>query len=68
MAGKVKKAIEQIITENAKGDSLLEEMTKTKIIMKGINPRLYDVHTEDDPEVLGKLQDLAHNLGVTITK
>jgi len=67
MAGKIKTTIDKIVHENAKGNMLIEEMTKTKIIMKGINPRLYTESTEDDPAVLEKLYDLAKNLGLKLS-
>jgi hypothetical protein len=66
MSGKVKSMIDSIILKRSKGDPLLAEMTKTKIIMKGINPDKFTSSTPDDPAVIEKLDRLAKELGLII--
>lgn len=66
MAGKTKKLIDAIIQQRSNGDPLIAEMTKTKMIMKGIDPNKYTSSTPDDPSVIEKLEKLAKELGLTI--
>jgi len=66
MNGKIKVLIDKIIDERSKGDELLKEMTKTKMILKGIDPRKYTSESPDDPVVINKLETLAKELNLTI--
>jgi hypothetical protein len=66
MAGKIKKVIDQIIKERAKGNIILTSTTRTKIILKGIVPEKFSERSPDDPEVLAKLKDIGRELGVDL--
>ena len=66
MAGKIKKVIDQIIKERAKGNIILTSTTRTKIILKGIVPEKFSESSPDDPEVLAKLKDIGRELGVDL--
>lgn len=66
MAGKIKKVIDTIIKERAKGNIILTNTTRTKIILKGIVPENFSESSPDDPEVLAKLKDLAREWGVDL--
>ena len=66
MAGKIKKVIDQIIKERAKGNIILTSTTRTKIILKGIVPEKFSESSPDDPEVLAKLKDIGKELGVDL--
>ena len=58
MAGKIKQMIDSIIDQRAKGNSMLEGVIKTKLMLKGIDPKKYTLQSDDDPAVLGKLEAL----------
>jgi len=62
MAGKIKKEIEFILLTNAKGDKTLESITRTKLILRGINPSKFTDVSDDDEQVLRKLQELKREL------
>jgi hypothetical protein len=64
MAGKIKKMIDIIILENAKGNETLINLTKAKLTLKGINPKKFDVNTEDNPEIIEKLKIVANDMGI----
>lgn len=55
MAGKIKKMIDMIIQERSKGNPAIAEMTKSKFMLKGLNPNKYDQFSEDDPEIIKRL-------------
>lgn len=63
MAGQIKTMIDSIIQQRSKGDPLLERTTKTKLLLKGINPTRYTSESEDDPEVIEKLRRFADEMG-----
>jgi hypothetical protein len=58
MAGKIKKMIDFVIEQRAAGNSMLEKILKTKMILKGINPAKYTLQSDDDPAVIDKLDKL----------
>lgn len=66
MAGKIKYMINKIVEQNAKGDKTIESTTKTKLILRGINPNLYHDNTEDDQIVIEKLKKFAQELNLNI--
>lgn len=63
MAGQIKQMIDVIIQQRAKGDPLLERTTKTKLLLKGINPTRYTEDSLDDPIILDKLRRFADEMG-----
>jgi len=62
MAGQAKKMIDAIIEQRAKGSKVLEGVVKTKLILKGIDPKNFTATTPDDPAVMAKLHDLMFEL------
>lgn len=58
--------IDTIIAQRAKGNPTIELTTKTKMILKGVNPDRYTNTSEDDPVAIGKLRKIAAELGVTL--
>ena len=64
MAGKIKVLLDAIIEKRSNGSPTLAATTKTKLILKGINPDKYGPNSPDDPLVLKKVQDLAARVGV----
>lgn len=66
MAGQIKKMIDSIIQQKAKGDQSLTYLMQAKLALKGINIKHYDQHSEDDPIVIEKLRQIAKDFGVTV--
>lgn len=63
MPGKVKRMIDSIIEQRSRGDPVLLKTTKTKLMLKGINPDKFTLKSEDDPKILEKLNKLMKELG-----
>jgi hypothetical protein len=66
MPGRIKIMIEKIIMERAKGNIVLINTTRTKLMLKGMNPDKFSVESPDDPAVIAKLQILAQELNVRL--
>jgi hypothetical protein len=64
MAGAIKRMVDKIVEGRAKGNPTIEMTTRTKIILKGIDPDKFDDQSEDDPEILASLKRIASDLGV----
>lgn len=62
VAGQIKRLIDDILKQNAKGDNTLLTLTRTKMILMGVNPAKYTESSEDDPLILTKLEKLAKEL------
>ena len=67
MPGKIKNAIDTIVSERSQGNPTLASTTRTKLMLKGINPAIYSTASPDDPSVLAKLKLVAHELGIQIS-
>jgi hypothetical protein len=66
MAGQIKKMLDAIILERSKGSPVVAVTTKTKIVLKGIDPDAYTVTSADDPRTIEKVRGIARELGVTL--
>lgn len=66
MAGQIKKMIDQIIETRSRGDPFLALTTKTKLILKGIDPERYDLNSEDNPSVINDVKRIAREMGVIL--
>lgn len=66
MAGKIKQVIDRIIEARSQGNETIATTTRTKLILKGINPDKFSSGSEDDPLVLDKLKQIAEEMGLTI--
>lgn len=66
MAGKIKNIIDSIVESRSQGNTTIANLTKSKMVMKGINPEKFTKDSEDDPEVIEKLMILAKELNVII--
>lgn len=64
--GTAKKMIDYIIEKRSKGAPFLVGVTRTKLLLKGVNPDKYNYQTPDDPIVIEKLRQLSRELGITI--
>ena len=66
MAGKVKSILDAVIEHRAKGNPTLIAATKTKLILKGLNPDKFGRLTPDDPVILKRVEGLARQLGLNV--
>jgi hypothetical protein len=66
MAGQIKRMIDEIIDQKAKGDHALEYLMQAKLALKGVNSKKYDERSDDDPVILDRLRLVAKDFGVTI--
>ncbi|OAA95120.1 FIST signal transduction protein [Clostridium coskatii] len=64
MAGKIKEIIDNVIKHRSKGNPAIAEMTKTKFILKGINPNKFDSNSYDDPIIIEKLIKIVEQMDV----
>jgi hypothetical protein len=66
MAGQVKRMIDSIIQQRAKGDPMLIVTTGTKLILKGLNPARFNSASPDDLAVIARVRVVAAELGINI--
>lgn len=63
MPGKIKQNIDKLIELRTKGDRSLVAPIKIKLIMKGIDPDMYDETSPDNPVVIQRVQTIAREMG-----
>ena len=66
MAGNIKRMIDRIVEQRAKGNLVIVDTTKAKLIFKGVNPEKFTSTSVDDPRIEAKLRDIAADMGVSI--
>ena len=64
MAGKIRKMLDEIVEKKSGGHPTLKSTTKTKLILKGLNPDKYSNESADDPAVIRKVLMAAQEMGV----
>jgi hypothetical protein len=62
----IKKKIDNLIKEVAKGNPILITTTKTKLILKGVDPDNYNESSEDDSNIITKINEIAEGFKVKI--
>lgn len=66
MAGQIKKMIATIITQKAKGNTIIGNSIRTKMYLKGIAVDKYTDTSPDDPATMKKVQEIAKEFGVIV--
>ena len=66
MAGRIEHMINTIIKERSKGNSTIASTTRTKLMLKGVNPDKYHSTSPDDPAVIARLQAIGAEMGITL--
>jgi len=61
---KIKELIDIIIEKRSNGNPAIAEMTKSKFILKGVNPSKFDNSSADDPIIIEKLLIIANQMNV----
>ncbi|SPE39470.1 conserved hypothetical protein [Candidatus Sulfopaludibacter sp. SbA3] len=66
MAGNIRHMIDAITEKRSKGNPTIAITTKTKFILKGINPDRFNDTSPDDPAVIAKVRAIALEMGVAV--
>ena len=66
MAGQIKKMIDSIIAQRAKGNPVIENTTIAKLALKGINAKNFTFTSNDSPDMIEKVKQVAGELGVAV--
>ncbi len=66
MPGKIKATMDIIIEQRSKGNSVIMRLTKAKLAMKGFIYEKYTVTSEDDPELIRNLYNIAREFNVKL--
>jgi hypothetical protein len=64
MAGAVRKMLDTIVEQRSKGSELLAGTTRTKLILKGLNPDKFSASSPDDPALVARVREVAAELNV----
>jgi hypothetical protein len=66
MAGDVKRILDKIIQTRSAGNPALVNTTKTKLILKGLDPDKFSSSSSDTPDLIAKAKSVAAELGIAI--
>lgn len=66
MPGQIKRMVDAILEQRSKGNPTLFLTTKTKLVLKGVNPDRFSITSPDDPALIEKVRVIAEELGVAI--
>ena len=66
--GKVKKLIDILIQEKAKGNSFQIMNVQMKLLFKGIDCKSITDETPDDPVTLAKIHEVAQSFNIDLTR
>ena len=67
MPGKIKRVIQEIIEKRSRGNETIRSTTRTRLVLKGVNPDHFTDLSEDDPLILDKLKEVIDGMGLDIT-
>ena len=56
--------IDEIIEKKSRGNPTLVNATRTKLILKGINPASFSEASPDDPQVIARVVEVAREMGL----
>ncbi len=66
LAGQIYNMIQKIVTERSRGNQVIANSVRTKIILKGIAIDKYTPTSPDDIAVMQKLREVAKEYGLII--
>ena len=66
MAGTIKTMIDAITAARSKGNPTIAMTTKTKFILKGVNPDRFNATSPDDPAVIAKVKAIGAEMGISV--
>jgi hypothetical protein len=62
----IKKMIDTIIDQRSKGNPSVVGLTRTKLILKGIDPAKFTATSADDPAIIAQVKHIAVELNVKL--
>lgn len=66
LAGQIQRMIQTIITQKAKGNTVIANSIQTKMYLKGIAVEKFTAASPDDPAVMQKVREMAKEFGVIV--
>jgi hypothetical protein len=66
MPGTIKTMIDTIIDKRSKGNSTVAITTKTKFIIRGLDPDRFDYRSPDDPVLIAKVRAVGAEMGISV--
>lgn len=66
MAGKIRKMLDALIRERSHENPLLVNTTKTRLILKGIDPDNFSNSSDDDLVVIQRIRQMADDFGIKL--
>jgi len=66
MAGQIKRMIDSIVAQRAKGNPIVIQTTKAKLTLKGVRSDAFNDTSPDDPAVIAKLKTIAADFGLSV--
>ncbi len=66
LAGQIKMLIDKLVQEKSKGNPVIANTVRTKLILKGITVSKYTNVSPDDPAVIKQVKAAALELGVKL--
>jgi hypothetical protein len=66
MAGQIRSMIDTIIATRSRGNPTVALTTRTKFILKGLNPDRFDHLSPDDPALIAKIRAIGAEMGVSV--
>jgi hypothetical protein len=66
MAGVIRSMIDSIVKQRAKGNEMIAMTTKTRLVLKGLNPDRFDRSSPDDPATIARVRAVAAEMGVHV--
>ena len=66
MPGQIKQMVDAILEQRSRGNPTLLATTRTKLILKGLNPDRFTNASPDDAVVIAKVRAIAAELAVYV--
>ena len=66
LAGQIQRMIQTVITQKAKGNTVIASSIQTKMYLKGIAVDKFTAASPDDPAVMQKVREIAKEFGVIV--
>jgi hypothetical protein len=63
VSGKAHEMIKKLIDQRSKGNAVVANMVKTKLLLKGIKTDAWTSSTADDPAVIARIRAIAAEMG-----
>ena len=66
LPGQIKRMLDCIIEQRSKGNRTIATTTRTKLVLKGVNPDQFTANSADDTAIIAKVQAIAVEFGLTV--